>query len=370
MAKDVSEVVVEGDISDFPADVIVNSVGVGKGIKTYGAICDAITKAAKSNELNKKIHHAKDIYVLGDFFVTSGYGLPTKHIINLISPYYEFDKDLNIYKDCIRRILNECRRLEKKNKDHIKTIAIPLVGTGANGYDEQKILNLLVDIATGFMDTYSQSGYDVKIVKPFSADSEKNRRRIEKDMPSGGRKDIAKDIKFGSYKYIEAHDPLSKNKYDYSFFTYGLNGIKDKVVLSSDIKKKPKTIQEYVKEYLNLKSTRYKKDGTINNKKTDYIFELLYERVKAFLAYDAANPKNAGAKTIEQLTPYSKMYNFLAIIFACRMNYEEALSFLQYFGRSFPSENIYSGINVIIDLIKDGTYDFYEIQEKTNLFHK
>ena len=96
--KEKVDIVVEGDISNFPADVIVNSVGIGKGIKTYGAICDAITNAAKSNELDKKIHHAKDIYVLGDFFVTSGYGLPTKYIINLISPYYEFDKDLNIYR--------------------------------------------------------------------------------------------------------------------------------------------------------------------------------------------------------------------------------------------------------------------------------
>ena len=368
--KERTDIIVEGDISHFKADVIVNSVGIGKGVKTYGAICDAITNVAMSNELDKKIHQAKDIYVLGDFFVTSGYGLPTKYIINLISPYYEFDKDLNIYKDCIRRVLNECRRLEKKDKVHIKTIAIPLVGTGANGYNEQTILNLLVDIAIGFMNTYAKAEYDVKIVKPFDEISENNRRRIERIMSKGGRKDIAKDIKFGSYKYIEAYDPSSKNIYDYSFFAYGLNGIDGKDVLSSDLKNEPKTIQDYVREYLRKKSIRYKKDGTINNKKTEYISKLFYERVKAFLEYDKPDPKKAGAKTLGQLTPYSKTHNFLAIIFACKMSYVEAVSFLEYFGRFFPSECVYPGIDTIIGLIKEGTYDFYEIKEKTILFNK
>ena len=52
------------------------------------------------------------------------------------------------------------------------------------------------------------------------------------------------------------------------------------------------------------------------------------------------------------------------------MNYDEAVSFLQYFGRFFPSECVYPGIDTIIGLIKEGTYDFYEIKEKTILFNK
>ena len=97
----------EKDITLCKVDAIVNSVGTETTV--LGGICRSILLKANSSELHKIIEDANNVYYVGEFFVTKGYNLPAKQIIHLISPNFKNDKDYSVLKDCLRRILNECK---------------------------------------------------------------------------------------------------------------------------------------------------------------------------------------------------------------------------------------------------------------------
>ena len=105
------------NIVDVQADIIVNSLGVGKGTVVYGGICKSIIQKAKSKELENMINNARDVYVLGDFFLSNNYGLNCKKILNLVTPYKEKDEDLSLLKDCIRRIISISASSYHRNSD-------------------------------------------------------------------------------------------------------------------------------------------------------------------------------------------------------------------------------------------------------------
>ena len=99
-----------GDISNFPCDVVINSLGV----KTteYGGICKSIVKAANSEELKEIIANANDVYDVGEYFFTNGYNLPVQSICHLITPHHDTDdKNLNVFVYSVRNVLNSCKEL-------------------------------------------------------------------------------------------------------------------------------------------------------------------------------------------------------------------------------------------------------------------
>ena len=114
-----------GDITKYKGDVIINSLGVTT--TTYGGICGAILRATKSPELKQIIDKVNDVYSVGEYFVTEGYGL-ADNILHLITPNHDDDKDCRLYKECIRRVLNECKYRKWRK------VGIPLIGAGANKY--------------------------------------------------------------------------------------------------------------------------------------------------------------------------------------------------------------------------------------------
>ena len=93
-----------GDISKFPCDVIIN----GLGVKTteYGGVCKSIVSAAHSEELKNIIARANDVYDVGEYFFTEGFGLPAKSICHLITPHHDSDdKNLNVFIYSVRNVL-------------------------------------------------------------------------------------------------------------------------------------------------------------------------------------------------------------------------------------------------------------------------
>ena len=355
MEKDIlnSDTVIQKDITKFRADIIVNSVGVGDGVKEYGGVCGAIIRAAKSIKLKDAIDKAKDVYVIGEFFFTKGYELAADNIVHLITPYFEEDQDFVIYKDCIRRILNACRL------KGFKTIGIPLIGTGANDYDEDIALKTLMEIVTGFNNAYNGEVSATVVLAPSDV-SQKNKERLNRDMPlDRKRENIVKDVKKGSAKYLKEHKPKHFQVFDRAYFEYDENDNKRKPILPTDFKHEPDSPMKYADAYTEL---RYMS--------SEQLEKAANERVRAFVGYGDEKPKTAGSKAISKLTMYSELERYFVMIFGLKMNIEEAEAFLHYFGRSLPAPRMYPEIKIIKELIKNKIYDLYEIKAKTKIFSK
>lgn len=341
------------DIAAVEADVIVNSIGVGDGLKEYGGICSSILAKTNSNELKNKIDNAKDIYVLGEYFVTQSYGLPCKYIINLITPYYEDDPEMVIYADCIRRVLNECRRLAG-----VKTIAIPVVGVGANHYEKSSALNIISNISSVFMQTYQNKGepkYLVTIVDAEEKVSEENRARIARQMPlDGERENIKKDVKKGSSKYLKTYRPQPLKIVDgYKYFRYGSEEQSRRLIIFAPGFKR---VFDYARAYTD------KRYSNLNLKKQ------ADDRLNAFLGYGYGDPKNVGSKFLSAMKSTSEIDSFYIIALALKMEIKEAEHFLHYFGKSFSAEGIDERSDIVKKLLEDHIYDFYEIKDKINFF--
>ena len=344
---------VQEDITKFHADIIVNSVGVGAGVKEYGGICGAILKAVKTKKLKETIDKAKDVYVIGEFFFTKGYELTANNIVHLITPYFVEDQDFVIYKDCIRRILRECV------KKGFKTIGVPLIGTGANGYDENAAFEVLAEIITAFNKAYEGEAIATIVIAPNDI-SFKNKLRIDREMPSNGRRtNIEKDIIKGSNKYLKEYKPKQVQEYDKSYFEYDEDNEERKSILPSSFKHEPENPMEYADEYV---WRRYMYQGQLE--------KAAKERVRAFVGYGADNPKTAGSKSLSQYTINTELERYFVIIFGLKMNMEEAEAFLHYFSKSFPAPKIYPAVTIIKELINNKIHDLYEIKAKINIFSK
>jgi O-acetyl-ADP-ribose deacetylase (regulator of RNase III) len=74
------------DITKMKVDVIVNAANTQ--LLSGGGVCGAIFKAAGPIELNESCRKLAPIQV-GEAIITSGFNLPSKHIIHTPGPIYE-----------------------------------------------------------------------------------------------------------------------------------------------------------------------------------------------------------------------------------------------------------------------------------------
>ena len=344
------------NIEDVEAKAIVNSLGVGKGIQYFGQVCSAIDKKANNPEFTERIRNAKHIYSLGEFFVTKGYYLHAKNIINLLTPCYKDDPDLSILQDCVRRILYECTR----NAGQYTSIAIPLLGTGANGYPAKKVYDMLLKISEKFINGFTDK-YTVVIVLSKEAAADIFDKKTESDDLPSERiiGSIKTEFKKETQKYKKTHIIPKDNKNDRDYFKNDSIDSKRQPILPLQFEIKPTSVDEYIKQY---NKARYTNDS-------NSFFKIAsYERVKAFLGYGNQDPKTAGKKVLDQLVLASNINRFYAVAFGLKMNEDEAKAFLNYFGKSFPSPAIAPETEIVLKLFAENIYDFYSIKEKINIF--
>ena len=125
------------NITDCKCECIVNSLGPNTSV--FGNICNAIVNRAKSKEIEKMLieNPIANIY---DTFITDAGNLPSKHIIHIVMPFKEDDKNNQNLKLAFKKIIN----LAIENK--FESIAIPFIGTGANGYEKEDVHKALDDV--------------------------------------------------------------------------------------------------------------------------------------------------------------------------------------------------------------------------------
>ena len=125
------------DITKADTECIVNSLGTN--LQSLGQICRSIMLASKSQELRDFINSKEEAKVF-EIVVTGAGELPTKHIINIVMPYKYFDKNNEQLKKAFSLVIDKAIELK------YKSIAIPYIGAGANGYKYEDIHRALNDV--------------------------------------------------------------------------------------------------------------------------------------------------------------------------------------------------------------------------------
>lgn len=128
---------------------IVNSLGPTTNV--FGAICKAIVGNAKSKEIEYMLekHPKANIF---DTFITDSGNLPSKHIIHIVMPFKKDDHHNENLKKAFEKVI------DLAIKEGYETVAIPFIGTGANGYEKSDVHEALDD--TMFKYQYKK---DIKI---------------------------------------------------------------------------------------------------------------------------------------------------------------------------------------------------------------
>ncbi len=158
------------DITKANTECIVNSLGTH--VKEMGNICHAIYDAALSKELEDYINK-NSVGNVFDIIVTSAGELPSKHIINIVMPYKYEDTNNELLRKTFSLVIDKAIELK------YKSIAIPYIGTGANGYDYDDVHEALNDVMFNYQ--YKQ-GIEIDIISVRYHSLNKNRDVRDTEM--------------------------------------------------------------------------------------------------------------------------------------------------------------------------------------------
>ena len=336
--------VVTGDITKYPCDVIVNSLGV---VTTdYGGICKSILKASNSKELKNIIDRANDVYDIGEYFFTDGFGMPVQAICHLITPHHDDDdKNLNVMVYSVKNILMSCRELKYKK------IGIPLIGAGANCYTKEEVFGVLKAVCEAFCAFFPSM--DVTIVFAEDAISDENTSRLLSEYNRRG----------GQYHYDETMKKFKKStKYFKDYYEYD-----DQIIKLN-------------KEFFNRPSTAFDTKGKMNFKGIDTIptyinryidckydgdaYKKAKKNVYGYLGYGKSNSIDSGMNTFKKLKTSAEKVTFFKLCLAVRMNYQDANDFLNFFGYSFASAGINKTDDVMRQILFKHIYGVVEVNKE------
>ena len=341
--------IITGDITKYNGDVIINSVGVTSTI--YDGICGSIVKASESDELKKIIDGVNDVYSVGEYFITQGYKLPVSNIFHLITPNYDDDPYYKQFKECIRRILNECKYR------HWRKIGFPSIGTGANKYDKVESRKIIKEMCESYCEIYT--GMDITLVLPEGSISFDNDARIARESYSGREyhdpETMAKFKKgsklFGATFEEHTSGAYSKKYFAYDNFSKGRDDITFKLTGI-------KTIGQYVDAYVEEKWERDSLSPSTTKIK---------QKINLYFAYGKKGKDDyihAGSDAYGEIKNKSTAdkKQLFKIILALRMTYTEATTFLVHFGYGFAAPGVSEIDDAVRYLISQRQYGIVEVE--------
>ena len=204
------------DITKIKCDAIVNSLGIRENIKIYGKICEGIIKAAASKELEKKILEQEEWAEPSYMFITKGYNLPAKNIIHIVTPYFCNDDQLQALEFSYKMVLVAAF------KKGWKKLALPIMGTGANGYPHAYVLKMLTKLVSAFVKYHKDM--NVTICMPVVSISEYNEKfdtnEIDKSIneffEENNKLQIRKDFEYDEDSFANLDRKSIEQLLDYS----------------------------------------------------------------------------------------------------------------------------------------------------------
>lgn len=118
-------------------DAIVNSANMffSKG----GGVCKAIHDKG-GFELTEYCYRELKPGDYCDVKASPGFALPAKFVVHVITPKYKYDPDCLQLKQAINNVVDDVRDCG------FKTVALPLLGAGHNGYPDELALSVMKEI--------------------------------------------------------------------------------------------------------------------------------------------------------------------------------------------------------------------------------
>lgn len=300
------------DVTKIKCDCVVNSLGTK--LDVFGSICKAIVDNAHSKEIEDMIknHPTAEIF---DTFVTNGGDLNCKKIIHIVMPYKSDDIFNNLLKDAF------CKVIDKAIDLGMRSIAIPKIGTGANGYTINDIYDALRDVTLKYQ--YKEGItldiinllYDTSISNVAKERDYATRQRVIDRIDKDGTFDsmVLKETKVLSTTTI---DEIDYDKFDERKFKY------DVLYIFALINHKYKKKDEYCydpdveKPYPFDFAEEYGKDHKVMN------------RVGSFYSKDMRKNLRRGKKSLKKTDCFRLAY-------LEGMNFTTIIQFMQIAGFSF-----------------------------------
>ncbi|MCH3950991.1 MAG: macro domain-containing protein [Acidaminococcus sp.] len=141
------------DITQMKVDAIVNSAN--KDLSMGGGTCGSIFKAAGTKALQEACAKLGPIRI-GDAVITPGFHLPAKYIIHTAGPVYN-----RLHSAQCEKALRSAYEaaLQLALRQHLKSIAFPLISTGLFGYPKAEALQIAVSEIKQFLELYEMDVY-------------------------------------------------------------------------------------------------------------------------------------------------------------------------------------------------------------------
>ena len=154
-------------------DAIVNAANTD--LAMGGGVCGAIFKAAGAQELQAACNQVAPIKT-GEAAITPSFALPCKYVIHAVGPVYRH-WNAQQSEALLRSAYTESLRLASKN--HIQSIAFPLISSGIFGYPKDEALKVASSAITDYLQSSDIDVFLAVFDKTAFAVSEKLLGEIE-----------------------------------------------------------------------------------------------------------------------------------------------------------------------------------------------